>query len=546
MLAWRALRPDLFRTAESVAALLQSDNLASVQDWRDAVPYSFFTAADDDQLFRTELLPRRDNAHWSAELPATLARRLLASECPSLETISARGVSLFCSPEGFQVFSASDGYYVRSSTSRPLSTAVMNVAHIDVDGPVVLVQDIFHGSNFAHFLFDWIIRVMAFAASRPIDPRDCVFVMGGFPKPFHQIVLNAVMADLGLTEANFFFPEDQVVIRSSAETIWFSDTVSVQGHPAQMFRPETTDWIRRLARRVVPTPPVATRRLYISRADAGRRMVANEDRIVRLLERHGFEAVLLTPLAVEQQITLVASATHVVGAHGMGLTLMAFNPGTPVLIELFNPQQGTDAYAFMAKGLGFDYTAIMGRPDGGREDFFVEPDFLTPRLPDPTSTPRDEEPTSPRWFAGVQTVVAAPDETVPSQYGGLVLRHVRDGTSSDSNVGWWEFYDLRRGQPYTGRCEIFIPIESDVADIVLHFYGATAVVTSPDLAQRGRWQSLAVTTECNPDTGSALLVLRMNGAAGGSVLTSNWSVTGPRLTVDNDDVVTLALAPELA
>ena len=533
------LRPDLFEHEGDAGRLWRAGGLGTVPDvCTAAAPNAFLVPAEEAAFPRHELLPRTANAHRSSELPSTLSRRLHTAHCPSLEMVSGAGVSLFCSPEGFQVFNPADGSFARSGTSRPLSTAVAGVPALTIDRPLVLVQDIFIGANFAHFLFDWVIRVMALAAGGAIEAKDCIFVMGGFAGPFQQIVMRALCSELALDEDSFLFPEDEVVLRSRSATIWFSDTTTANAHPAQMFRPEATGWIRRLGRAVLPTPPAQTRRLYISRADAGRRMVANEAAILPLLERHGFETVLLGHLPVADQIGLMASATHVVGAHGMGMTHLAFNPGTPSLVELFNPADGTDAYAFMAKGLGFGYAALMGERSGDT-DFTVEPGVLQPTLAGgppltPTEMVRRTWLPGQRFAPGMQTI-AAVRETRPN--GASVLRHVRDGVTGDSNVGWWELRNLEPGAPYTGRCYVLIGSDSLVGHVTLHFGGAGNAECSARLSIRGTWQPLVVTGMCDPETLAASLVLRMNGAAGCSVLTSGWAVTGPMPAGDGRRVV---------
>lgn len=65
-------------------------------------------------------------------------------------------------------------------------------------------------------------------------------------------------------------------------------------------------------------------RIYISRDDAERRQVVNEDEVLSALEPLGFEKYVLSELHVRDQIRLFANADYVVGPHGSGLTNVIF------------------------------------------------------------------------------------------------------------------------------------------------------------------------------------------------------------------------------
>ncbi len=76
------------------------------------------------------------------------------------------------------------------------------------------------------------------------------------------------------------------------------------------------------------------RRIYISRSDSGARRMLNEEDLVRILQRHGFEIVTLTGLPVTEQIALFSDASHIVAPHGAGLANAIFSPAGAVLCEL--------------------------------------------------------------------------------------------------------------------------------------------------------------------------------------------------------------------
>jgi capsular polysaccharide biosynthesis protein len=97
-----------------------------------------------------------------------------------------------------------------------------------------------------------------------------------------------------------------------------------------------------------------------------------------LLAAHGFTILLASQMSYAEQAAAFAAASHVIGAHGAGLTYIALcRPGTYVL-EFFHPLYGTDAYASLAPEGGFRYAALTGK-DGASDD----PAFNDPRLHDP-------------------------------------------------------------------------------------------------------------------------------------------------------------------
>ncbi|WP_227368723.1 glycosyltransferase family 61 protein [Halomonas sp. M20] len=76
----------------------------------------------------------------------------------------------------------------------------------------------------------------------------------------------------------------------------------------------------------------ATRRLYLSRADAPRRRVANEAQVRERLEPLGFEVLTLDGLSVREQQALFASASTIIAPHGAALTNLVWcKPGTLVV-----------------------------------------------------------------------------------------------------------------------------------------------------------------------------------------------------------------------
>lgn len=504
--------------------------------------YSYLPEAVPPALEEHVLCEEVPNPHRSDMLPSPISRRLHQPRCPALKYYVGNNLDLFVGPCAFQTIERESGGYVAAASSRPMSSAVFDAPRVAIGRPVVLVQDIFNGYNFAHFLFDWITRVGLLIKSGIVSEKNAVFVFGGLPNDFHRIVIEALTRNYGLRDENIFFPNADVIIRAP-RLVFFSDHTSVHGHPAQMFRHEAVDVLRAVIRCADVDRGKPGRRIYISRGDVKRRAVENERALIPLLDRFGMDFVRLADLPMHQQLSLMARAECVVGAHGMGLTLLAFNEHRPDLIELHNPSVGTDAYALMSRGLGFGYTAVVGSEAGG-EHFRVELDVLEKVLADrmrPRASalwrapPRLWKLAAPYvgWFGGAQRRKAEVTvELSAHEKEGPVFLHQRDGGSVtlDSNVGYWQLDKLLVGVVYDFSCDILIPNDFCGKAISLSL-PELGIQESADLSMRKKWQTLLVTKTCPEEPKVLNMVLRVASAEPCRVFSSCWRAQPTALTI---------------
>jgi len=131
------------------------------------------------------------------------------------------------------------------------------------------------------------------------------------------------------------------------------------------------------------------RRIYVSRSDSSNRMLVNEAEIAARAAAAGFLPVLLGAMSVVDQIRTFAEATHVVGAHGAGLTnLMFCQPGTAVC-ELHMDRYVQWSFRRLAMLRGLRYGAVLGATVGPRPDWVhaqawrLDPAVLDAVLADP-------------------------------------------------------------------------------------------------------------------------------------------------------------------
>ena len=118
------------------------------------------------------------------------------------------------------------------------------------------------------------------------------------------------------------------------------------------------------------------RLLYVTRRDARSRRIVNEEQIVKLLRRLGFEIVCPGELSFSEQIRLFAQARVIIGPHGAGLTNTVFAPQNATLIELFpeNYININGCYWALANICSQTYAFLTGTSEG--TDFHIDVDKL--------------------------------------------------------------------------------------------------------------------------------------------------------------------------
>tara|TARA_Y100001947_G_scaffold59806_1_gene50271 strand:+ start:226 stop:1149 length:924 start_codon:yes stop_codon:yes gene_type:complete len=76
------------------------------------------------------------------------------------------------------------------------------------------------------------------------------------------------------------------------------------------------------------------KRIYISRKLAVKRHLTNENQFLPLLKKHKFRKVYLEHLSIREQVELFRSASHIIAAHGAGLTNVLFAPADVKILEV--------------------------------------------------------------------------------------------------------------------------------------------------------------------------------------------------------------------
>jgi capsular polysaccharide biosynthesis protein len=168
--------------------------------------------------------------------------------------------------------------------------------------------------EFYHWFHDVLPRL---ETALPHLPTDTRFLINPNPKAWQ---LDSLLA--------FGIALDRLEIQPNGahtrvETLWFATPLGHSSLGSGLVIRRVADRLRRHFEGN-ESAQKSFHRVYISRAKATFRRVANENQITRSLKERGFEIVLCEELSLADQVRLFAAATAMVGAHGAGLTNLIY------------------------------------------------------------------------------------------------------------------------------------------------------------------------------------------------------------------------------
>ncbi len=145
------------------------------------------------------------------------------------------------------------------------------------------------------------------------------------------------------------------------------------------------EWFKRSYLPAPDAPTTTTspscKRIYISRADAPMRQVANETAVAAMLARHGFSSVRLSEHAFSEQARIFNDADVIVGPHGAGLSNLVFCREGTTVIEVLPPRWMAPCFMTLAFAARCRYHHLLGSPREGtgnpqRDDIDIPLDEL--------------------------------------------------------------------------------------------------------------------------------------------------------------------------
>lgn len=220
---------------------------------------------------------------------------------------------------------------------------------------------------FFHWMVEIVPRLMGLYLSQEATRRPIVM------RPIQHRYQYETLELLKLSPC--FVDEDVIAVPG----VWFpTHTITAQGNG--QISPDVIACLNAFADLFRPPQPTRKRRLYISRSDATKRRVLNEDELVATLVADGFEVCRLASMSLGEQIAAFRSAEIVVGQHGAGLTLISVCSPETKVVELYPAKWlAVSPFESIASLAGLDYRMLLctaqrsARGDYHNSDILVDP-----------------------------------------------------------------------------------------------------------------------------------------------------------------------------
>lgn len=219
-----------------------------------------------------------------------------------------------------------------------------------LEGASLLLDVRSHNRNYFHWIVEGLTKFAALQKLGHDLGKFSHFIMSSASRPFLAESLEA----MGV-------PRAKIVDAASFRHIEAEELYAVSDTKEHVY-PCFIDFMR--ARFPFPKNGERRRRIYISREDAPKRRVENEEELAPILRRYNFERVVLTGMSWKEQVALFQQTECTIAPHGAGIANALFCPAGSTLIELQYPTYTKGLYWRMASALGMDYSSIAGR--GGK------------------------------------------------------------------------------------------------------------------------------------------------------------------------------------
>ena len=230
--------------------------------------------------------------------------------------------------------------------------------------------------NYGHWLVDS-ATVIAMAAATGLSDGAAI-VIGCYESPALERVVQDTVQEFSARSEVLVHPDDEV---------WEFDELCYVTplHVPPMFK--LPDALRMLKTGLLPARDASfcpTRRLFVSRGPNGLRQLLNEDELLEICVRHGFDVVYPERLSLADQAALFSDAGYVIGVKGAALTNAIFmSPGTTVIV--LSPADFADPFFWDICGQAdIGYVEIFGAVatarNAGHNDFRIDPHKLEAAL----------------------------------------------------------------------------------------------------------------------------------------------------------------------
>ena len=242
-------------------------------------------------------------------------------------------------------------------TSQPVATPWVG------ERPVVLLKQEWD-RNYGHWLIESLPRLGMI--SECFDITECQFIVGDSSGPIGKVYRDS-LTRLGVPAANIVPLADGAV--EFAQLI-YPTPITVQ---PWIKAPRVINFLEALARHSSHHRP-GPQKIYVARSPGDSRRLMNEEPILRILTRAGYQGVTPGSLDFEAQVAAFRDATHVVGILGAGLSNLVFAPRGVQFLALTSEYMQDDFFWDLICHKAGSYTSLHGKaidPGAGMRSHFT-------------------------------------------------------------------------------------------------------------------------------------------------------------------------------
>lgn len=242
------------------------------------------------------------------------------------------------------IFDVSETFFTDDPAAHPIFLAPKLPRVTSVPGSVAVLTT-FRSDIYYHWIFDTLPRLQLLHESGVRCDRIVVPTQARFQG--ESLDLLGIERERVIAERGLHIEAERLVVPSLP---------GIVGNPPRW----ACDFLRRSFLPRLGQRGAGERRIYVARGKGATRRILNEEDLVRLLQKHGFEIVFPEALSFLQQVSLFDAASIIVGAHGSGLSNLVFCREGAHVVELFSPNYVTVPYWALSNQVGLDYHYVMG------------------------------------------------------------------------------------------------------------------------------------------------------------------------------------------
>ncbi len=214
-------------------------------------------------------------------------------------------------------------------------------------------------SEYFHWLTDALPRFIA--VSKMTDEPLILL-----PEAYRQKSYIRETIELLKLQAHYFKPGRRLFVK----TLLVAEHTAPTGNYNKKLINELREWWLK------GNTAIPGKKIYVSRAKAGKRKVLNEAAVIEQVTRYGYEVHYFEAYSLDEQVHLLASTRCLIGLHGAGLTNMLFMKAGGQVLEIRNEDDThNNCFFSLASDLGHDYYYIAGKgtvKDTNLADFTVD------------------------------------------------------------------------------------------------------------------------------------------------------------------------------